>query len=40
MAPATESTTLRSTLVILLCGGDKKTQDADIKRAKALARQI
>jgi putative addiction module killer protein len=29
-----------STLVILLCGGDKKTQDADIKRAKALARQI
>jgi putative addiction module killer protein len=29
-----------STVVILLCGGDKKTQDADIKRAKALARDI
>jgi putative addiction module killer protein len=32
--------TRRSTLVILLCGGDKKTQDADIKQAKALARDI
>ena len=29
-----------STLVILLCGGNKKTQTADIKRAKALAREI
>lgn len=29
-----------STLVILLCGGDKRTQDADIKRAKALAREL
>ena len=29
-----------STLIILLCGGDKKTQTADIKRAKALAREI
>lgn len=25
------------TLAILLCGGDKRTQDADIKRAKAMA---
>lgn len=24
-------------LIILLCGGDKSTQDADIKQAKALA---
>ena len=24
-------------VVILLCGGDKRTQDADIKRAKKLA---
>ena len=29
-----------STLVILLCGGDKRTQDADIKRAKALAKEL
>ena len=29
-----------SATVILLCGGDKKTQNADIKRAKALAREI
>jgi putative addiction module killer protein len=25
-------------LVILLCGGDKRTQDADIKRAKVIAK--
>jgi len=29
-----------STVVILLCGGDKRTQGADIKRAKALAKDI
>ena len=29
-----------STLVILLCGGDKKSQRADIKKARALAREI
>lgn len=28
------------TLVLLLCGGDKSTQDKDIKRAKALAREL
>src|ERR1044072_3340533 len=29
-----------SALVILLCGGDKKTQSADIKKARALAKDI
>jgi len=29
-----------SAVVILLCGGDKKTQNADIKRAKALAEEL
>lgn len=28
------------TIVILLCGGDKRTQDRDIKRALELAREI
>ena len=28
------------TLVVLLCGGDKSSQDADIKRAKRLAKQL
>ncbi len=28
------------TIVILLCGGDKRTQAADIRRAKALAADI
>jgi len=28
------------TLVILLCGGDKDTQDRDIERAKAIAREL
>ena len=27
-------------VVLLLCGGSKRTQDADIKRAKALAAEI
>lgn len=26
-------------LIVLLCGGDKTTQDEDIKDAKAIARQ-
>lgn len=29
-----------SVLVILLCGGDKRTQDRDIERAIALARDV
>jgi len=29
-----------STIVILLCGGDKRTQSADIKKAKALAKEL
>jgi putative addiction module killer protein len=28
------------TLVVILCGGDKSSQDRDIKRAKALAKEI
>ncbi|RDJ20820.1 type II toxin-antitoxin system RelE/ParE family toxin [Bosea caraganae] len=28
-----------SVLIILLCGGDKRTQEADIRKAKELARQ-
>ncbi|WP_245639956.1 type II toxin-antitoxin system RelE/ParE family toxin [Paraburkholderia heleia] len=27
-------------LVIILCGGDKSTQAADIKRAKAIAKEL
>lgn len=27
-------------LIILLCGGDKRTQAADIRRATALAREV
>ena len=27
-------------LIILLCGGDKSTQGADIKEAKAMAQEI
>lgn len=27
-------------IVMLLCGGDKSTQDQDIRRAKALARSL
>jgi putative addiction module killer protein len=29
-----------STLVILLCGGDKRTQVRDIRQAKELAREV
>ena len=29
-----------SELIVLLCGGDKSTQSADIEEAKALAREI
>jgi putative addiction module killer protein len=29
-----------SLLILLLCGGDKSTQDRDIKRAKALAKDL
>jgi putative addiction module killer protein len=29
-----------SVLVVLLCGGDKRTQDADIKKAKALVKEL
>ena len=30
----------RSELIVLLCGGDKSTQAADIEEAKAMAREI
>ena len=30
----------RQTVVILLCGGEKSTQDKDIKRAKKLAKEV
>ena len=30
----------RGAIVTLLCGGDKSTQDADIARAKTLAKEI
>lgn len=30
----------RRTLVVLLCGGDKSTQDKDIKRAIEMAAQL
>ena len=29
-----------ATLVVLLCGGDKRTQDRDIKAAKEMAKEI
>jgi putative addiction module killer protein len=28
------------TVIVVLCGGDKRTQDKDIKRARELARQV
>jgi putative addiction module killer protein len=33
-------TTRARTVIFLLCGGDKSTQDADIKLAKKLAKEI
>jgi len=30
----------RGAVVTLLCGGDKSTQDADIARAKTLAKEV
>ena len=30
----------RNTVVILLCGGDKKTQQTDIKKARRLVEQV
>ena len=30
----------RSSVVVLLCGGDKKSQERDIKAAKALAKEL
>ena len=29
-----------SALVILLCGGDKRTQDADIRKARLMAKEL
>ena len=29
-----------SELILLLCGGDKSTQDSDIEQAKALAKEL
>lgn len=29
-----------ATIVVLLCGGDKATQDRDIKRAKQMAEEV
>lgn len=29
----------RSTVIVLLCGGDKRTQNRDIAKAKALAKE-
>ena len=33
-------TTANKVVVILLCGGDKRTQDSDIKRAKEMAKEL
>ena len=29
-----------NTLIVLLCGGDKSTQDKDIKRAMKMAKEV
>lgn len=29
-----------ATIVVLLCGGDKRSQDRDITRAQALAQEV
>jgi putative addiction module killer protein len=33
-------TVRRNKIVFLLCGGDKRTQEADIKKAKELAKEV
>jgi putative addiction module killer protein len=30
----------RQIVIVLLCGGDKKSQNADIARAKTLAKEV
>jgi putative addiction module killer protein len=30
----------QKSIIVILCGGDKSTQDADIKRAKEMAAQL
>ncbi len=30
----------RKTIIVILCGGDKSTQDKDIKRAKEMAAEL
>ena len=30
----------KNTIILLLCGGDKKTQSADIKKAHSIAKEV